>query len=86
MASRAGALIPKEVNATLLDSITERFSNAMGAKRPILCTNSNPLARWLNLVLVAVSMTHPERFRAGTVSEDAFAASLIALDYFKLGE
>jgi len=86
MATRAGSLLPDEVSHIITGEIAKKFADALGQGKPILVANSNPLAKWLNLMLVATTISHPGRFRDGAVAADPFAASLTVFDYFKLNE
>ena len=86
MAHRAASLLPDKVSHIITDLVAERFADALGPGKPILVANSNSLAKWLNLVLLATATCHPERFQAGELSADPLAASLTVLDYFRLDE
>jgi len=84
MASRAGSLLPDEINNILIVEITKKFADAVDSGKPVFVSNSNPLAKWLNLLLVATTTSHPKRFKDGELAADPFAASLTVFDYFQL--
>jgi hypothetical protein len=86
MATRAGSLLPDKVSCIIADLVRERFADGSGPGKPIFVANSNSLAKWLNLVFLATATCHPERFQAGELAADPFAASLTVLDYFRLDE
>jgi hypothetical protein len=86
IATRAGSLLPDKVSHIVTDLVAERFGDALGPGKPVLVANSNPLAKWLNLVLLATATCHPERFKDSALSADPFAASLTVFDYFRLDE
>ena len=86
MATRSGSMSPDEVNHIMVGEISKKFADTSGAGKPILVANSNPLAKWLNLILVATTASHPGRFKDGALAADPFAASLTVLDYFELDE
>ncbi len=88
MASTAGSLIPNEANIFLTSEITNRFVEfkeseiALEKKgKPIIICNRNPLAKWLNLILVSVPAVHPERFDIFRLNTDLFTASISVFDY-----
>ena len=86
MAIRAGSLMPDKVSLIIIKLVAERFADALGSGKPILVSNNNPLAKWLNLVLLATATCHPARLKNGVLSADPFAASLTLFDYFNLDE
>jgi hypothetical protein len=86
MANRAGGLLPDEVSRVVTDAIAEKIQGNSDKGNPILVSNSNSLAKWINMVLIATSTCHPERFRDRKLSADPFAASLTVFDYFHLDE
>jgi hypothetical protein len=86
MATRAGSLLPDEVNVIIHQEIFGKFADICAPGKPILAENRNPLAKWLNLMLAATVASHPERFREGMLAVDPFAASLTVFDYFGLDE
>jgi hypothetical protein len=86
MATRSGSLLPDEVSAIIIGEIAKKYAEALGPGKPILVENNNPLAKWLNLMLVATTASHPGRFKNGSLAADPFAASLTVLDYLNLDE
>ena len=86
IAKRSGSLMPDKIAHFITDLVGKRFSDALGAKKPILVSNSNSLAKWLNLLLVTTTTCHPERFKDGELASDPFAASLTIFDYIRLDE
>jgi hypothetical protein len=81
MAERAGSLIPEEVSTRITLEVASRFSDAGNEGKPIYICNPHPLAKWLNLVLVATATYQPQRFKAETLAVDPFAGSLTAFDF-----
>ncbi len=86
MATRAGSLVPDQVNHIITGDIAQKFAVAFRPGKPVLVANSNPIAKWLNLMLVATTISHPARFKNGALTADPFAASLTVFDYFRLDE
>ena len=84
MALRAGTLLPDEISRIVVENVADKFEGEFGPGKPILTSNGNPLAKWLNMMLVATAGSHPERFRDGKLSVDPFAASLSVFDYFAI--
>ena len=82
MALRAGTLLPDEISYIIVGNISNKFADILGPGKPILTANSNPLAKWLNMMLVATVNSHPGRFKNGVLTVDPFAASLSIFDYF----
>ena len=82
IASRAGSLLPDEISRIVIENLPEKFPEDFGKEKPVFVTNGNPLAKWLNMMLVVTTNSHPERFRNGVLSVDPFAASLSIFDYF----
>jgi hypothetical protein len=83
MAKRAGSLLPDKINNIITDRL---FEASKEPGKPIVVTNSNSLAKWLNLMLISTTASHPERFRDGILAADPFAASLTVFDFFLLDE
>ena len=79
MASRAGSLLPDNIDDVVLKNIRR-----MNAKSPasIVVANRNPLAKWLNLLMIATVNSCPERYESGRLAVDPFAASLAAFDFY----
>jgi len=86
MAERAGSLLPDKIDSIVADRIFKAFEETKEPGKPIVVSNPNPIAKWLNLMLMATATVHPERFKGGVFAADPFAASLAVFDYFKLGE
>ena len=82
MALRAGTLLPDEISHIIVGDIPNKFEDALGTGKPLLIANNNPLAKWLNMMLVATVNSHPGRFMNGVLTVDPFAASLSIFDYF----
>jgi hypothetical protein len=83
MAKRAGSLLRDKINNIITDRL---FEASKEPGKPIVVTNSNSLAKWLNLMLISTTASHPERFRDGILAADPFAASLTVFDFFLLDE
>lgn len=81
MAERAGSLIPEEVNRRITLEVASKFLDADEEDTPVYTCNTNPLAKWLNLVLAMLATYQPDRFSQETLAVDPFAASLAALDF-----
>jgi hypothetical protein len=79
MASRAGSLLPDNIDDVVLKNIRR-----MNAKSPasIVVANRNPLAKWLNLLMIATVNSCPERYESGRLAVDPFAASMTAFDFY----
>ncbi len=84
MATRAGSLLLDEVPKNTTLQVCRKFAMAFGWTEPIFVSNSNPLAKWLNLTLVATATCNPERYKDGVLGTDPFALSLTVFDYFCL--
>ncbi len=82
MANRAGSLIPNNVNLQINFQINDNFRKAHSLEKTVFVANANPLAKWLNLVLMSVSTFQSERFEQKTLVVDPFTASLVVFDYF----
>lgn len=80
LAGRAGSLIPEVVNAEITVEVASKFVEQAPIAKPIFSSNQNPLAKWLNLILVATATYHPGRFRTETLAVDPFVASLTAIE------
>lgn len=81
MAHRAGSLLPDEFVIEVTRRIMENVVDPELPGKPVFECNNDPLAAWLNLVLMAVATFQPERFRRRTQAVDPFAASLVAVDF-----
>lgn len=86
MAERAGSLLPDKITNIVADRIFKAFDETKEPGKQIVVSNPNPIAKWLNLMLMATATIHPQRFKDGFFAADPFAASLAVFDYFKLGE
>jgi hypothetical protein len=86
MASRAGSLLPDDINITLIRELSKRIEDKAKPGKPIFVTNGNALAKWLNLVLIITSTWHPDRFKEFLLQVDPFTASLAVFDFFPLDE
>ena len=82
MASRAGSLLPHDIDNPILDNIRVCYGKPTDDGLSIVVANSNPLAKWLNFVLLATAYSHPGRFQPDTLAVDPFVASLTAFDLF----
>lgn len=83
MACRAGSLFPEDVNYVITAAVGGNFVAPERPGKPVFMSNSNPLAVWLNLVLVFTATFQPERFRSHALAVDPFAASLGVFDYLR---
>lgn len=81
MAHRAGSLFPDEVQFEMSRRIMENVVDPAVPGKPVFDSNSDPLAVWLNFVLMIGSTLQPERFRRRTLPIDPFAASLTAVEF-----
>ena len=86
MGKRAGSLLPDDINRILISELSKRIEKDVKPAKPIFITNSNALAKWLNLVLTITSTWHPERFKEFTLQVDHFTASLSVFDFFGFEE
>jgi len=84
MAERAGSLLPDEVSSILIGDLVKNFSKYFGDGKPMLVTNGNSLAKWINLLLTVTRSAYPERLKNHTLATDPFAASLTVFDYLSL--
>jgi hypothetical protein len=84
MASRAGSLLPDGVDSVIVENVGKRHGKTSADGAWIIVANKNPLAKWLNFVLMATASSHPDRFTSDTLAVDPFAASLTAFDLFLL--
>lgn len=83
MATRAGSLIESTINHYLLAKILEnKFVTPSLSSKPTFAGNSDPIAVWLNFMLVIISTFQPNRFQTKTLAVDPFTASLSVFDYF----
>lgn len=83
MARRAGSLFPSDVCHVITSAVGGKFADPEQPGKPVFTSNSNPLAVWLDLILVFTAGFQPERFRSHTLAVDPFAASLLVFDYFR---
>jgi hypothetical protein len=81
MAHRAGSLLPDEVRLEMSRRIMDNVADPEVPGKPVFDSNSDPLAVWLNFVLMIGSTLQPERFRRRTLPIDPFTASLTAIDF-----
>ncbi len=86
MAIRSGSLLPNEISLLITMGISGKISDVFGPGKPILIANDNPLAKWLNLMFVTTTSSHPERFKEGVLAVDPFVASLAVFDFLSFGE
>lgn len=86
MADRAGSLLPDKISNIVTDKLFKIFEEAKEPGKPIVVANNNPVAKWLNLMLISTTAIYPERFKDGVFAADPFAASLAVFYYFKLGD
>jgi hypothetical protein len=86
MATRAGTLLPDEINMILISEISKRIEKDLSPAKPVFATNGNALAKWLNLVLIVTSTWHSDRFRNFKLQVDPFTASLSVFDEFDLSD
>jgi hypothetical protein len=84
MALRAGTLLPDEISHIVAENAANSLQGELSSGKPILTSNSNPLAKWLNMMLIATSSSHPERIRNGRLDVDPFAGSLSIFDYLAI--
>lgn len=80
MAMRAGSLVPSSFLVQMQDLLAKKYIEPASGK-PVFVENSNPVARWLNLVLIAIATYQPNRFKQATLCVDPFAASLAVFDW-----
>jgi TIR domain len=87
MAHRAASIIPAEIQTMLnrlvgdwLLKITKEAFEQETDQFPMIATNSNPLAVWLNLMMASLVTFQPERVRPSGLTVDPFTGSLAALD------
>jgi hypothetical protein len=86
MATRAGSLLPDENANIIAGAVAKDFMSALGPGKPLVVANSNPMARWLNLLLIVTHASFPERLRGNVVAVDPFAASLAVFDILELDQ
>ena len=87
MAFRAATIIPAELQEFVERMILENLLAAVRAAsdeestgKPVISANSNPLAVWINLMIMSISTFQPERLRHDGLQVDPFTGSLAALD------
>ncbi|HRN36021.1 MAG TPA: toll/interleukin-1 receptor domain-containing protein [Flavobacteriales bacterium] len=83
MAERAGDLVPDRLSDPLLSNVGKAFSEKGNW---MVVANRHPLAKWLNLMLIAAREMHPERNEIWPASIDPYAASLTVFDIFLDGD
>ena len=81
MAIRAASCLSDESTNLLGIAIMKSFTGEGDLGKPVFVANPNGLAKWLNLMLVATTLIHPDRLRNGVLTVDPFAASLTIFDY-----
>ncbi|MCW3059248.1 MAG: disease resistance protein [Capsulimonas sp.] len=86
MAKRAGSLLPKSVVQDITIQIMKNVVNPEWKGKPVYVCNGDPLAAWLNLVLVCISNYQPNRFSHPTIAVDPYTASLTVFDYVISGQ
>jgi len=86
VARRAGTLIGDEINRLITSELSMRIEEDLKPGKPIFATNSNELAKWLNLVLVITQTFLPQRFHNNRLQVDPFAASLAVFDFLPLDD
>lgn len=83
LAMRAGSLFDKDEVLTITGAINKVAQwakiQSSGAK-PVVITNNNPLAVWLNYLLYDLSRVHPGREKAEKIEPDPYSLSLLALE------
>jgi hypothetical protein len=63
--------------------VLENVGKAFGKKgKWMVVANRNPLAKWLNFLLLAARQAYPERNEVWPASIDPYAASLTVFDVF----
>jgi hypothetical protein len=82
MAYRAGSLVPKAVVNLISSQLMAKWRDVSSNGKLVFATNSDPLAVWLNLILVYAATFHPTRLQRHTLAADPFAASLTVIDHF----
>ena len=80
MAYRAGSVVPPDLRSQVSVLLMQNWIKASSSVKPVLSTNSDHLAVWLNLVLIALATTQPGRFDGKSLAVDPFAASIPACD------
>jgi len=81
MAHRAGSLLPDEFRIEITRRIMENVVDPEAPGKPVFGCNQDPLATWLNFLLMIGSTLQPERFRRRTLPIDPFTASLAPIDF-----
>lgn len=88
MARRAGALFDESEALTLqtrsTNEIIEGEQRRTNLSKPMVASNNDPLAVWLNYLLFHISLTNPGRERAAQIQPDPFSLSLMALERLAL--
>ena len=84
MAQRAGSLFDEsevtKLNSQVVDDILRSGPHRTDNTKPMLASNSNPLAVWLNFLLFHLALTNAGRERAMRIEPDPFSLSLLALE------
>ena len=65
--------MPGEINPLITAEVVGKFVNQDREGKPIFVANPNPLAVWLNLILVFTATFQPERFRNSALAVDPAA-------------
>ena len=86
MATRCGSLLPDEVTPIIIKEVSAKFADIFDPGKPVLVSNSNPLAKWLILMLVTTASLNPGRLKDNVLVVDPFTASLTVFDYFSFDE
>ncbi|WP_348772768.1 TIR domain-containing protein [Pseudoalteromonas sp. MMG005] len=82
MAKRAGGVFNAKEADLIKSKLSEEFekANTAGKVKPVMATNNNELAIWLNYLLYYISKVTPEKVRATRIEPDPFTLSLLALE------
>lgn len=79
MAKRAGDLVPDRLSHPILENVGKAFAEE---GKWMVVANRNPLAKWLNLMLIAARQVYPERNEVWPASINPYTASLTVFDVF----
>ena len=82
MAERAGTLVDESTRFAMMKGVMEQFKDPDRTGKPVFTRNPNPLAVWLNLVLICLVHLQPMRYQRETLSVDPFTASLSVFDLY----
>jgi hypothetical protein len=84
IAERAGALFDEGEALEIKSRVTKELAKDEKSKSPevtpVVVTNDNLLAIWINYLLFHISQTNPGRERAQKIQPDPFTLSLLALE------